>query len=354
MIRAPDVEALTHDYGREVFARVNRTGPLFLTPAWLDERLMEGTMSNPALKVQLFRFIDCLPLLHTPAAINRHLREYMGEAGPRLPGWIRRAVTWLPERGLVADLVAKAAHHSAERMARRFIAGSNTAEAVRAVAALRRRSLAFTVDLLGEATITEAEADFCQNEYLQLIDGLSQQVNNWPAIPLIDQDDRGPIPRVNVSVKLSALFSQFDPIDPKGTSAAVRTRLRPILRAARHRHAFVNFDMEQYSHKDLTLRIFQEALEEEEFRDWPDVGIAIQAYLKDTANDLEVLAKWVKRRGVPVWVRLVKGAYWDYETVHSAQQGWPVPVFTQKWQSDENYEKLTDFLMDRNDLLTRP
>ncbi|HEV3237006.1 MAG TPA: bifunctional proline dehydrogenase/L-glutamate gamma-semialdehyde dehydrogenase, partial [Gemmataceae bacterium] len=198
---------------------------------------------------------------------------------------------------------------------------------------------------------TEGEADFCQNEYLQLIDGLSQQVNNWPAIHLIDQDDRGPLPRVNVSVKLSALFSQFDPIDPKGTSAAVRTRLRPILRAARHRHAFVNFDMEQYSHKDLTLRIFQEVLEEEEFRDWPDVGIAIQAYLKDTANDLEVLAKWVKKRGVPVWVRLVKGAYWDYETVHSAQQGWPVPVFTQKWQSDENYEKLTDFLMDRNDLL---
>jgi RHH-type transcriptional regulator, proline utilization regulon repressor / proline dehydrogenase / delta 1-pyrroline-5-carboxylate dehydrogenase len=351
MIRAPDVEALTHDYGREIFARVNRSGPLLLTPAWLDERLMEWTMSNPALKVQLFRFIDCLPLLQTPAAINRHLREYMGEAGPRLPGWIRRGVTWLPERGLLGDLVAKAAHHSAERMARRFIAGSNTAEAVQAVAALRNRSLAFTVDLLGEATITEVEADHCQNEYLELIDGLCRQVNNWPAIALIDQDNRGPLPRVNVSVKLSALYSQFDPIDPKGTSAAVRTRLRPILRAARERHAFVNFDMEQYSHKDLTLRIFQEVLEEEEFHDWPDAGIAIQAYLIETANDLEALAKWVKKRGVPVWVRLVKGAYWDYETVHSAQQGWPVPVFTEKWQSDENYEKLTDFLMDRHDLL---
>src|SRR6516165_5611391 len=113
---------------------------------------MEWTMGNPALKVQLFRFIDCLPLLHTPAEINRHLREYFHEAGPRLPAFVRTGVRWLPEKGLLGGLVATAAHRSAERMARRFIAGSNVPEVLAAVAALRRRSLGFTVDLLGEAT----------------------------------------------------------------------------------------------------------------------------------------------------------------------------------------------------------
>jgi len=351
MIPGPVLEALTHDYGREIFARVDRTGPLLFTPAWVDERLMESTMSNPALKVQLFRFIDCLPLLHSPASINKHLREYFEEAGPLLPAWIRRGVEWLPERGFVGNLVARAAHHSAERMARRFIAGSNVVEALAAVASLRHRSLAFTVDLLGEATITEAEADQCQAEYLKLIDGLGKQINTWPVIPLIDQDERGSLPRVNVSVKLSALYSQFDPIDPEGTSTAVRARLRPILRSAMENHAFVNFDMEQYGHKDLTLHIFRQVLEEEEFQDWANVGIALQAYLRDTGYDLEVLARWVEKRGVPVWVRLVKGAYWDYETIYAMQQGWPIPVFTQKWQTDENYEKLTAFLMERHDLL---
>src|SRR5262249_33366792 len=160
----------------------------------------------------------------------------------------------------------------------------------------------------------------------------------WPEVDRIDRDDDGPLPRVNVSVKLSALYSQFDPIDPEGTSHAVLARLRPILRAARHGRAFVNVDMEQYAYKDLTLHIFQQVLDEDEFRDWPDAGIALQAYLQDCAADLEALAAWARRRGTPVWVRLVKGAYWDYENVVAAQQNWPLRVWPVKWQTDASYE----------------
>jgi RHH-type proline utilization regulon transcriptional repressor/proline dehydrogenase/delta 1-pyrroline-5-carboxylate dehydrogenase len=201
--------------------------------------------------------------------------------------------------------------------------------------------------LLGEATITEAEAIKSQFEYQELIVGLSREVNAWSENPLIDRDDQGPMPRVNVSVKLSALYSQFDPIDPDGTSRAVRARLRPILRSARQNRAFVNFDMEQYSFKDTTLQIFEEVLSEDEFRDWPDAGIAIQAYLRDTAADLERLASWARKRGTAVWVRLVKGAYWDYETVMAAQLGWPVPVWMHKWESDAAYERNTAFLFEQ-------
>ncbi len=202
----------------------------------------------------------------------------------------------MPQKGLGGKLLAGAAAWNAQRLARRFIAGSNLAETLDVVAAQRRRSLAFTVDLLGEATISEMEALRCQQEYLSLIDGLSKQVNDWPKVPLIDESPAGPLPRVNVSVKLSALYSQFDPVDPEGTSRLVRERLRPILRAAQASRAFVNFDMEQYSFKDLTLRIFREILDEAEFRAWPDVGIAIQAYLKDCLADLGQLRDWASRR----------------------------------------------------------
>jgi RHH-type proline utilization regulon transcriptional repressor/proline dehydrogenase/delta 1-pyrroline-5-carboxylate dehydrogenase len=351
MKTARDLEALTRDYGREIFARMDRSGPVLFGPGWWDERLMQWTMGNPALKVQLFRFIDCLPLLRSAGEINRHLREYIEEAGSRLPPLVRAGVNWLPENGVLGRLAAAAAHRSAERMARRFIAGSNVPEVLAAVAEMRHRSLGFTVDLLGEATITEIEAEQCQSEYLQLIEGLGRNVNEWPVIDLIDRDDQGPLPRVNVSVKLSALYSQFDPIDPEVTSKAVRARLRPILRAARRQRAFVNFDMEQYHHKDLTLLMFRQILEEEEFRDWPDVGIAIQAYLRESAEDVEELARWAEKRGVGVGVRLVKGAYWDYETIRAAQEGWPVPVFTQKRESDAQFEKLTQILMERHAVL---
>jgi RHH-type proline utilization regulon transcriptional repressor/proline dehydrogenase/delta 1-pyrroline-5-carboxylate dehydrogenase len=247
MSTATDLESLTHDYGREIFARLHRSGPLPFTPSWLDERLMEWTMADPAVKVQLFRFIDCLPLLRTPADITRHLREYFDQAGPSVPRWIHRGLRWLPENGRLGALLAKTASWSAERMARRFIAGSDLRETLRTIARLRGQSLAFTVDLLGEAVITEAESQHYQSEYLHLVEGLSQAVNAWPAVDLIDRDERGPLPRVNVSVKLSSLYSQFDPIDPDGTSRVVLSRLRPILHLARQNRCFVNIDMEQYA-----------------------------------------------------------------------------------------------------------
>src|SRR5690606_6831739 len=80
-----------------------------------------------------------------------------------------------------------------------------------------------------------------------------------------------------------------------------------------------------------------------EFRKVGDVGIVIQCYLRDAERDLLELRDWAKERGTPVWVRLVKGAYWDYETVHAQYHGWPVPVFQEKWQSDATFEKLVRF-----------
>jgi RHH-type proline utilization regulon transcriptional repressor/proline dehydrogenase/delta 1-pyrroline-5-carboxylate dehydrogenase len=299
----------------------------------------------------MFRFVDVLPQLTTPASIVEHLREYFAESAEHLPRGSMWALRLLPRRGPIAQLLAAMVRWGARRLARKFIAGSNIPEALAAVSTLRGRSLAFTVDLLGEATVTEAEAEKAQAEYLELITGLAKSVNTWQEKPLIDRDDQGPLPRVNVSVKLSALYSQFDPIDPDGTSLAVRARLRPILRAARANRAFVNFDMEQYSSKDTTLQIFEEVLTEDEFRDWPDVGIAIQAYLRDTGNDLQRLAAWATQRGTAVWVRLVKGAYWDYETVMAAQLGWPVPVWLHKWESDAAYERLTAFLLEQRQWL---
>src|SRR5262249_35470791 len=127
-----DLEALTHDYGRAIFARLDTGGPLPFGPDWFDERLMQWAMGDEALKVQLFRFIDVLPLLHTPGTITQHLREYIGEAGSHLPAWLRWGVRRLPRRGIAGRLLAATAYKSAERLARKFIAGSNIEEALRA------------------------------------------------------------------------------------------------------------------------------------------------------------------------------------------------------------------------------
>lgn len=341
------LEDLTQQYGRDLFARMERARSPLFSPGWWEERLMGFTMDREALKVQLFRFVDVLPQLREPRQVTRHLREYLAEARQSGDSFVSLGSRWIPENGWLGRLVADAARWGASRMAQRFIAGSNLQEALQALARLRKQQMAFTVDLLGEAVLTEAEAQLYQRQYLDLLDGLAPAVNAWPETDLIDRDDRGPLPRVNVSLKLSSLYSQFDPIAPEQTSAIVRERLRPILRKARSIGAFVNIDMEQYAYKDLTLRIFEEIACEPDFRDWPDFGIALQAYLRDCQGDLERLAAWVERRGAPIWIRLVKGAYWDYEVILAIQHDWPIPVFTRKHHSDANYEACLQFLMER-------
>jgi len=350
-MKAADLEARTRQIGREIFRRVREERPSIASGRWWDERLMALAMREPAVKVQLFRLVDTLPALRTDRAIARHLREYFHTVRGHLPPALGRVVDWLPDDGLLGGAAAFAARFNATRLARRFIAGASVEQTLEAICELRGRGLGFTIDLLGEAVLSRAEAEQYQRQYLHFIDGLTAEAAQWPAVELIDRSPHGALPRVNVSVKLSSLYSQFDPIDPEATSQAVRERLRPILRLARQRGAFVNVDMEQFAYKDLTIRIFQEVLDEKEFRTWPDVGIAMQAYLRSCAQDLEALAQWAGRRGTPVWVRLVKGAYWDYEMIVAGQHNWELPVWDQKEQTDVNFERLSAFLVERHDLL---
>jgi RHH-type proline utilization regulon transcriptional repressor/proline dehydrogenase/delta 1-pyrroline-5-carboxylate dehydrogenase len=345
------LESRTREIGAQVFHAVARQGRSILSPRWWDDRLMSLTMRDDALKVQLFRLVDTLPALRSRREVTRHLREYLQAVSDRLPPALARAVKLIPDDGLFGGAIAQAARFNATRLARRFIAGATVDETLDTLQELHHKRMAFTIDLLGEAVLSESEACAYQRQYLDFIAGISDRVAQWPADPLIEHGPVGPVPAVNVSVKLSSLYSQFDPIDPAATSRAVRERLRPILRLARSRGAFINIDMEQHAFKDLTLRIVQETLEESEFRDWADVGIAIQAYLKSCGDDLWMLAAWAKRRGTPIWVRLVKGAYWDYESVVASQQNWPLPVWETKPLTDANFEKQVAFLVERHDLL---
>ncbi len=345
------VEDVTQEIGRYLFEHLRRRKASIFEKRWWEDRILSWAMGDEAVKVQMFRFVDVLPRLKTHAAVARHLQEYFEEVSSRLPGAARLVLDFAEPNTVLGRALAVNARSNASRMAQRFIAGSTVEEVSTAVGKLRKQRFAFTLDLLGEATISEAESDAYQQQYLNLISGLAAQANEWPEDCQLDNDHLGPIPRVNVSLKLSALCSHFRPIDPIGTTEEVLSRLRPILRAAREHGAYVHVDMEQYAFKDLTLDIFETVLMEAEFRDFADVGIVIQAYLTDAESDLQRLLKWSKKRGTPVTVRLVKGAYWDYETVSAGLHGWPVPVFQEKWQSDANFEKLARLLMENYQLL---
>jgi RHH-type proline utilization regulon transcriptional repressor/proline dehydrogenase/delta 1-pyrroline-5-carboxylate dehydrogenase len=342
------VEAATLEIGRNLWSNLHRRKASVFERRWWDDRILSWAMADESVKVQMFRFVDVLPMLRTSTSVTQHLHEYFEDVRSHLPWAARFGLDLSQPNTILGRAVAFNARRNAERMARRFIAGTNVDEVFQAVTKLRNEGLAFTLDLLGEAVISEPEAERYQQAYLDLIEGLAPKVHVWRDNPRLDRDVHGTIPRVNTSLKLSALFSQFRPIDPAGTAEGVKDRLRPIIRAARQHETCIHIDMEHYAYKDLTLEIFQQILMEDEFRDFADIGVVIQAYLPDAEQDLRQLRDWAEKRGTPVWIRLVKGAYWDFETVAAKSRGWPVPVYQQKWESDENYERQTRFLMENH------
>jgi len=339
------IDARAREIGRDVFAHLPDERPNVLDRRWWDDHLMNWSMSDELLKVELFRFVDVLPMLGTSEAVTGHLQEYLNEVKDRLPAPMRVTLGVARRTPGVRAAVAKAARLAAMDFARRFIAGTNTKEVIEAARKQRQLGRGFTLDILGEAVVSDREADGYFNAYCELVESISPVVNGWPEVPQVDRGVTGPLPRMNLSIKLSALDAHFDAIDDAGTTRRVAARLRDLFRLAARHGAFINIDMEQYEKKDLTLHIFKSVLSEPEFQDTGDVGIVIQCYLEDVDRDLVELRDWARDRGHPVWVRLVKGAYWDYETVHARYNHWPIPVYQQKWQSDAAFERASRFVM---------
>ncbi|MFS8542577.1 MAG: proline dehydrogenase family protein, partial [Limnochordales bacterium] len=343
------VERETQRIGRELFDRVRHESAAFFRSERWTGQLLEWSMRHRDTRVQLFRFVDVLPALSDPEDVVRHLREYFEGRPDPFGGLMKMGLGVAGMGRLGARAAAGTLRKGVEQVARSFIAGTNAQEVLKVVEAFHRQGLGFTVDVLGEATLSESEADAYQQRYLELLEALTDQAARWPPVEQVDAAPWGPLPRVNVSVKLSALYSQLDPIDPETSTRAVMARLVPIVRLAKARGAHIHIDMEDYRLKDLTFHIFQRLAEDDEFKDYRHLGIVLQAYLKDAERDARRLIEWARERGTPVTVRLVKGAYWDFETVHARLEGWPVPVYERKWESDAAFERITRLFLQHHD-----
>ncbi len=332
-------EARTQALGRDLLerARGHRTG--VFSSKFYSDALMAWSMKDPAFKVQLFRFVDAFPMLRTPEDVYDHLVDYLSQPGVTVPGVIDTAIkAGKLAKGLAAGQIGK----QITGMASKFIAGTDAASALPSLAALWKDGIAFSVDLLGEACVSEAEAQQYQKKYLDLVETLPGAVSAWGGTPRLESDHLGPIPRTNVSIKISSLSARVDPIDTEGSIRALMERIVPILEVAAKKGVLVNFDMEQFALKDLTLELFMRCAEKVNFT----AGLAMQAYLKSGPEDAKRIADWARRTGRVVTVRLVKGAYWDYEVIHAEQMGWACPVWTTKRQTDACFETMTDILLD--------
>src|SRR5256885_2496359 len=332
--------------GTQIFDLVDRHPESIFSKAGFYQRMMEFSMRDEHFKVQMFRFVDVLATLRRGSDIVQHLDEYFADMRNGFAPLIRTGVSLAR---IVPIISGKFLRWNVSGMARQFIAGRNPDDVMKTLRKKRRQRIGFTVDLLGEAVVSEEEANEYAERCQELLEHLSRETRGWTD-PLRENSELFPV--VNLSVKISALYSQMNPADPADAIAQLAPKLRPILRRAKELGAFINFDMESYAHKNATLELFRTLFTEPEFRDWPHAGIVIQAYLRDAEEDLVDLIAWGRARGTRFTVRLVKGAYWDYEKIKSTQNGWVIPVWLQKPESDANFERLTRILLENEAIVT--
>ena len=332
--------------GARIFELVDRHPEPLFSKAGFYQRLMALSMRDERFKVQMFRFVDVLPSLRRSGDIVQHLDEYFTDMRNGFAPLVRTGVR---AAKIVPWISGQLLRWNVSGMARQFIAGKNPDDVMKTLRKRHEQKIGFTVDLLGEAVVSEKETDEYATRCLELLEHLARETDGW-SDPLDDGTELFPV--VNLSVKISALYSQTNPADPADAIAHLAPKLRPILRRAKELGVFINFDMESFSHKNITLDLFKALFAEPEFRDWPHAGIVIQAYLRDAEKDLVDLIDWGRARRTRFTVRLVKGAYWDYEKIKSTQNGWSIPVYLQKPESDANFEALSRVLLENESIVT--
>jgi proline dehydrogenase len=310
----------------------------------VDRRAMALASRDDELRVALFRLIDVTPACRTPEDLGRHLASFAGELerSPGLAAALRLADS-RAGRTVLGGAVAAGVRHTAHR----FIAGATPRAAAHELAARWRDGITASVDLLGEATVSSAEADAYASRCATTLDELAELARAWPARPALERDSLGALPRANLSVKVSSLTAMLRPQAPQRGVADAAARLRPLLARAHDRGAHLHIDMESLDALETTVELALELLDEPQFVDGPSVGLVIQAYLRDSPALVERILAWAARtrRSPPLTVRLVKGAYWDHEVAEARQHGWGVPVFTDKAECDRNFEALTRRLL---------
>ena len=309
---------------------------------------MELASQDAELRAALFRFVDVTPACRSLDDLARHLADYLEEVDDRPPpiaAAMRMSGTKAGRAALGAAAAAGRAPHGAP-LHRRRDARRPRCKTIRH---LWEDGAAVSLDLLGEATVTEAEADRYAARCLDALETLAAAAPRGRSGPVLESDSLGPLPRVNLSVKVSALTPLLRPEAPEVGREDAARRMRPLLVRAKELGAHLHIDMESVDTLEATLGLVFELLDEPELRDGPVRGRGDPGLPARVARAARAGARLGARDTAatqPLVVRLVKGAYWDHEVVDARQHGWTPPVFEEKRDSDRNFEALTRRLLE--------
>lgn len=336
-----DIEARTQAIGRALLEEMDRYRPR--VDEQVEDWLLSHAVADERFRTRLLQFLDVLAAFNGPGTadeVQDLFHEYFADDFPGIPRPLRWLVRLARNEQVPASVVAQASRRAAQVFARRFITVPGEAEVHSLVESLSEAGRVPSFDLLGEAVLSAGEAEAYESRYLALITDLARE-------PSARSRTAGGQPALQVSVKLSSLTHHFSAVDPQGSVERVVPRLTRIAQAARAAGVGLAVDAEQYETRDVVWAAFRAAFHAgTSLGDWEDAGVVVQAYLRDAESHVDAVVAWARERGRPFQVRLVKGAYWDYETAVAAANRWPPPVFQVKEASDRSFDRCVERLLD--------
>ncbi|HMN21040.1 MAG TPA: trifunctional transcriptional regulator/proline dehydrogenase/L-glutamate gamma-semialdehyde dehydrogenase [Ottowia sp.] len=224
-------------------------------------------------------------------------------------------------------LIRQGVHRAMKLMGEQFVTGQNIAEALANSRTHEKQGFRYSYDMLGEAAVTDADAQRYLQAYEQAIHAIGAASNG-----------RGIYDGPGISVKLSALHPRYSRAQYERVMGELLPRLTHLAELARQYDIGMNIDAEEADRLELSLDLLEALCAAPSLKGWSGIGFVVQAYQKRCPQVIDHLVDLARRSRRRLMVRLVKGAYWDSEIKRAQLDGLPgYPVYTRKAYTDVSY-----------------
>jgi RHH-type proline utilization regulon transcriptional repressor/proline dehydrogenase/delta 1-pyrroline-5-carboxylate dehydrogenase len=226
-------------------------------------------------------------------------------------------------------VVRTAMRQAMKIMGHQFVMGRTIDEALERSAKKNNRAYRYSFDMLGEAALTEADAQRYFEAYYDAIG----RIGAGPQGPASDT-----FSAASISVKLSALHPRYSYMQHDRVMSELVPRVTELAAHAKESGIALTIDAEESERLEISLRIFECVYRDSALRDYEGLGLAVQTYQRRARSVISFLAEMADDVGRRIPVRLVKGAYWDTEIKRAQEQGLAsYPVYTRKAHTDVSY-----------------
>ncbi len=224
-------------------------------------------------------------------------------------------------------LIRKGVDLAMRMLGNQFVTGQTIEEALKNSRDNETRGYRYSYDMLGEAALTELDAQNYYASYEAAIHAIGKASNG-----------RGIKDGPGISIKLSALHPRYSRAQYARVMAELLPRVRQLVLLAKEYNIGINIDAEEADRLEISLDMLEALAFDPDLAGFEGIGLVVQGYQKRCPFVIDFVVDLARRSGRKFMVRLVKGAYWDAEIKRAQVDGLPgYPVYTRKVYTDVSY-----------------